>query len=136
MSNLIHDFPLNLVSGYSFTRKEVKIDGHETDKGKLIALMEMFSRAAHNVLYKERPSGPSYIMDLTSDQRNMRICNFDTEELITGWYALKSISYSPKSGKIGHYPYRITLLYIGTLAGYQQWYALQTLESVTNDWGI
>jgi len=136
MSNLIHDFPLHSVTGYTFTRKEVKIEGYETEKAKLVSLIEMFSRAEYNVLYKERPSGPATILDLTSDQRNLKVCNFDTEELITGWYALKSISYAPMKGRVTHYPYRISLLYLGTTAGYQRWYEMKTIGTITNDWGI
>ncbi len=136
MPNLIHDISLHVVNGYTFTQKEVRIDGYEITKANLIALIELFSRAQYNVIYKERPSGPPFIMDLTSDQRNLRLCNFDTEELLTGWYALKSISYSPMQGRIDHFPFRITLLYVGTLAGYQQWYALEDLGTITNDWSI
>lgn len=136
MSNLIHDFPLNSVTGYTFARKEVRIEGYESEKVKLVSLLEMFTRAEHNILYKERPSGPPTIIDLTSDQRNIRFCSFDTEELITGWYALKSISYVPEKGKVTYFPFRIVLLYLGTLTGYQTWYELQDIETVTNDWGI
>jgi len=136
MTNLIHDFPLNAVTGYVFSRKEVRIDGYETDKSQLTALIEMFSRAAYNVLYKERPAGSSYVMDLTADQRNLMFCIFDTEELITGWYGLKTINYSPMQGRIDHFPFRITLFYVGTLTGYQSWYELQNIEQLTNDWSI
>lgn len=136
MSNLIHDFALNVVTGHQWTNKEVRIEGYETDKSKLMQLKEMFARAEWNVIYKERTGGPSFILDLTGDQRNLRVCNFSTEELITGWYALKSFTYSPRQDRLGHFPYRITLLYIGTMAGYQRYYEVQNIESVTNDWGI
>lgn len=136
MSNSIHDFPLHIVTGYQWTNKEVRIEGHEIEKSKIIQLKEMFARAEWNVIYKERPGGPPFILDVTGDQRNMRFCSFDTEELFTGWYALKSFNYSPRKGKIDFFPYRITLLYIGTETGYQRWFAIENLGTVTNDWGI
>lgn len=136
MADLIHDFPLNSVGGARFTNKEVRIDGYETDKAQLTALLELFARAEYNVLYKKRPSGPAHIVDLTSDQRNIRLCTFSTEKLITGWYALKSISYAPHQSWTGHYPWKITLLKIGTVAGHQRYYRVTDLGLVTNDWGI
>jgi len=136
MANLIHDIPLNSVDGFTFTQKQVRLDGYETDKAQLIALKELFARAEHNVLYKERPGGQSIIVDLTSDQRNKRVCSFSTAELLTGWYALKSFRYLPRQARLNYFPYRLTLLYIGTMAGYQRYYEVQNIGSVTNDWGI
>lgn len=136
MTDYIHDFPLNSVGRFRYTNKEVRIEGYETDKGQLTALLELFARAEYNVLYKQRPSGPPYIVDLTADQRNLRACSFSTDELISGWYALKSISYSPRQGRLAHYPYQMTLINIGTIAGQQRWFALQDMTTLSNDWGI
>ena len=136
MTDYIHDFPLNVVTGYTFTRKEVKVEGYETLKRQIEELSELFSHAAYNVLYKERPSSTPFILDLTSDQRNIVRCIFSTEELKTAWYALKSFSYSPIAGRVTHYPFHVTLYFIGTSAAYQRDYELKDLESVTNDWNI
>lgn len=114
----------------------MRLDGYETEFSKLNELWELFGRAEYNVVYKERPSGPSYILDLTSDQRNIVFCSFDTEELIDGWYALKSFEYFPSSGKINWFTYRLTLVFIGTHAMYQQFYGVTDAQTVANDWSI
>ena len=85
MANLIHDLTLNSVQRFRFTQKEVRLEGYETDKAQLMALIELFSRAGGNIRYKERPSGPATVIDITSDQRNIVACNFDTDELIVKW---------------------------------------------------
>ncbi|MHA2022045.1 MAG: hypothetical protein ACTSWQ_00105 [Candidatus Thorarchaeota archaeon] len=136
MTNMIHDFALNAVQGYSFSRKEARIEGYETTKENLMSLVELFGRAEWNVIFKQRPAGQSYIMDLTNDQRNIVYCDFDTEELISGWYALKSFAYIPRAGRINFFPYRISLIFIGTMANYQQFYGIVDMETVSNDWSI
>ena len=136
MTDSIHDIPLNLVSGFKFTHKEVKIEGYETLKSRIEELNELFSHASYNVIYKERPSGTPFILDLTSDQRNIVRCIFITEEMKTAWYALRSFSYSPIAGRVTHYPFRVTLYFIGTSGAYQRAYELEDLEAPDNDWNI
>lgn len=136
MANKIHDFELNSVQSFIFGRKSVRLDGYETEISKLISLWELFGRAEYNIIHKERLAGSPYILDLTNDQRNMVFCSFDTEELIDGWYALKSFTYIPVKGKIDLFPYRMTLVFIGTHAIYQQFYGVTDQQSVSNDWSI
>lgn len=136
MTNKIHDFELHSVQANMFGRKNVRLEGYETEISKLISLWELFGRAEYNTLYKERLGGPAHITDLTNDQRNMVFCSFDTEELIDGWYALKSFTFLPVAGRIDWFPYRITLVFIGTHAMYQQFYGVVDQQAVTNDWSI
>lgn len=137
MSNLIHDFPLNRVQGFAWTHNDVRIDGYEDSREQLDALREIFNRAEGNVIKKNRPAGTPAYTDLTADQRNIRYCTFDTIELISGWYALKSINYlANKKGFVDHYPWRISLYYIGTASGYQQYYELTDFAIVSNDWSL
>lgn len=137
MSNLIHDFPLNKVQGFNWTQKGVRIDGYEDSREQLDALIEIFNRAEGNVIRMDRPAGTPTYTDLTADQRNIRYCTFSSIDLISGWYALKDIKYQAnQKGFIDHYPWRITLYYIGTESGYQQYYELTTFADVTNDWSI
>ena len=137
MSDMIHDFPLNKVQGFNWSHKDVRIDGYEDSREQLDALREIFNRAEGNVIRMNRPAGTPSYTDLTADQRNIRYCTFDTVDLISGWYALKKIVYDAnKKGFINHYPWRISLYYIGTASGYQQYYELETFANVTNDWSI
>ena len=136
MVNQIHDFEMNSVGGYMLSHKEARLEGYETDFAKFMSLFEMFKRAGDNVIFKPRPSGSAMVQDLTSDQRNIRLCSFDTTELATGWSALKSIHYRPEKAKLNYYPYRISMYYIGTLSGNQTWYNVSNLIVETNDWGL
>ena len=101
-----------------------------------MSLFEMFKRAGDNVIFKSRPSGPTMVLDLTVDQRNLRLCSFDTTELLTGWYAIKSIHYRPEKAKLNYYPFRLSLYYMGSVSGHQEWYKTAYYATLTNDWGI
>lgn len=136
MVNKIHDFEPHSIQDHLFTRKSVRLDGYETDADQRTALMEMFGRAEFNIVQKERLGGPHYTIDLTSDQRNIVYCSFDDDELISGWYALKSFTYLPVQAKLNFHPYRITMVFIGTYAMYQQFYGVTDQETVSNDWSI
>ena len=136
MTDYIHDFPLNEVTVFNWSPKDVRLDGYESDREQLQALIELFARSDGNVIRHPRLGGQAKYTDLTGDQRNIRYCNFSTIELVSGWYALNFIRYAPEKAKLNYYPFRLSLFFIGTASGNQQYYELETITDITNDWSI
>lgn len=139
--NRIGPVPVEDALGNSFITEfmirdnEVTLGGIADNINTIYALKELCRFAPGNVVVRRVIGGEEMAIDLTEDQRNIVFCTFTTDRLLSGFYLLMGFEYSPRSGYVTSYPFRLRMYFLGTdifyLRAFFRW-----AKSLTNDWGI
>lgn len=117
---------------YSKNIRNVSLRGFFDSRVKWNQLNELFALSEQAVV-NQKLGGRYVYVDLTEGERNVQYCLFDHDKALDGWYVLKAHRYDSTQFNV-HWPWAISLFFLGTDAIRQRGYALQNLEDLTNDW--
>lgn len=138
MTDKIDNITFQGIRAYNRSDYSVTINGWTNSEDTYNQLRELFALASTSAKIRTVRGRKPLAIDHTEDSVLTVYCQFSSQAIMhlkTGWYLLLNFKEGAQS-KTPRWLFTLTLHYIGTTTGYQEYLQASDLESLSNDWNI
>jgi hypothetical protein len=133
MTSYIGDITLTYFNVYSRSHRDITLAGFFETATERNRLAEMCS-TSHNAVILPILGGGIIGQDNSINKLLITYCQFDEDQYFDGYYIILSWNYSPEAGWPNHYPWSLSMSYLGSGATLYEGFDIGVLLDVTNDW--